>query len=68
VKLSLAIVVSELAVVVVDVSVVTVLVVFVSAFTFSWFETSSDAAIAANATIDIRANDFVWLFILCPPP
>jgi hypothetical protein len=44
---------------VVGVSVVIVLVVFVSAFTFSWFETSIVPAIAASAIIDIRANDFV---------
>jgi hypothetical protein len=58
VKFSLATVVSVLLVVV-DVSWVTVFVVFVSAFTFSWFETSSVAVIAAKVTIDIRANDFV---------
>jgi hypothetical protein len=57
VKFSFATVVSVLFVV--GVSVVIVLVVFVSAFTFSWFETSSVPAIAAKVTIDIRANDFV---------
>jgi hypothetical protein len=66
VKLSLATAVSVLFVV--DVSVVTVLVEFCSAFTFSWFETSSVPAIAASAIIDIRANDFVCLFIFGPPP